>query len=110
MGGEHSYTLITLALCALIAPESEAERHNVLGRSDLTVFLPGKIYILELKYNGSLIAAETQRDCRNYGRELADRNAELYALHLNFIREPEGPLHIEGSLKPLDFRTRRRDW
>lgn len=49
MDGEHSYTLIVLALCILITPHSEAERHNVLGHSDLSVFLPGKIYLLELK-------------------------------------------------------------
>ena len=102
---EHSYTLVMQALCLLLNTDSQAERHNWAGRSDLTVFLPDRIYVFELKYNGTLLAAEAQRDQRNYGRELASRGVLLYAFHLNFVRDPgtREPPRIACSLQKLDF-------
>ena len=103
---ESDCVLVMQALCLLLSDDSVAETHNWAGRCDLTVFLPHRIYVFELKYNGSLIHAERQRAQRNYGREYASRGLDVMAFQLNFVHDPDSgkPPHIEGSMHRLDFR------
>ncbi len=103
---ESDCALAMQALCLLLSDDSVAETHNWAGRCDLTVFLPHRIYVFELKYNESLIHAERQRARRNYGREYASRGLDVMAFQLNFVHDPDSrePPHIEGNMHRLDFR------
>ena len=94
--GETDCHLILHALCQLMRVEFQSEVHQLGGRSDLEVILPGHVCVFEFKYNRSPVIALEQIEARDYGRRYFDSGRRVVAVGLNFVGDsPEEPPRIE---------------
>lgn len=94
--GEIDCHLILHALCQLMRVEFQSEVHQLGGRSDLEVILPGHVCVFEFKYNRSPAIALEQIEARDYGRRYFDSGRRVVAVGLNFVGgSPEEPPRIE---------------
>ena len=85
-----------------VTPRSE--RRELSGRYDLAAIHRGRACVFELKYNGSLKAAQKQADRRQYGRSLLvelERARDATCIALNITKAHDGEIGIEGSQRPV---------
>ena len=81
---EKHYQSILYALLASINADVSAEGRTATGRMDITLRLKDAIYVLELKYDKSSVAALDQIKRKNYAAAFATDHRPVYAVGLNF--------------------------
>ena len=64
--GEHHYHVVLYTLLTAFGADITAEESTAKGRTDLVLKLPGRIYVIELKYDDSADAALAQIQQRGY--------------------------------------------
>ena len=68
---EHYYHALLYTLLVSFGADLICEEPSAKGRADLTLKMPKGIYIMELKYNDTAVAALKQIDERGYARKYA---------------------------------------
>ena len=64
--GEHHYHVVLYTLLTAFGADITAEESTAKGRADLVLKMPGRIYVIELKYDDSADAALAQIRQRGY--------------------------------------------
>ena len=68
---EHYYHALLYTLLTAFGADIRAEEPTAKGRSDLTLFMPKGIYVMELKYDDTAEAALDQIDRKGYANKYA---------------------------------------
>ena len=81
-----------------------SERQELTGRFDLAIFCGGRVCVIELKYNRSLLEAQEQANRKQYGRSLLvelDNMADATCIALHVSKSRDGEMRIEGARRPV---------
>lgn len=87
---EKSYQNIVYILCTLSATDTDLERHNNHGRTDLEVKTRRFIYIFEFKFNRTAEEAMAQIYARDYAGRFALDSRTVYMIGANFSTHKRG--------------------
>ena len=81
-----------------------SERQELTGRFDLAIFCGGRVCVIELKYNRSLLEAQAQADRKQDGRSLLvelNNMADATCIALHVSKSRDGEMRIEGARRPV---------
>ena len=84
---EHHYHALLYTLLTAFGADVFAEESSAQGRSDIVLRMPKTIYILEIKYNGTVDKALQQIDDRDYAGKYRLDSRPVVNVALNFSSE-----------------------
>ena len=83
---EDTFRTLLQSLLLQMGLPTQSEKSTLGGRSDHEIRFGNRMYVFEVKYNKSLVAARRQIRDRQYGREHLNRGLEVVAVSLNLRR------------------------
>ncbi len=84
---EGHYQSMLFVIFSLMCKYVDVEVHTPQGRCDIVLESPNKLYIIELKLNGSVKAAEEQIDLKDYDERFALCGKPVVNVAVNFSAE-----------------------
>lgn len=84
---EGHYQSMLFVIFSLMCKYVDVEVHTPQGRCDIVLESPNKLYIIELKLNGSVKAAEEQIDLKDYDERFALSEKPVVNVAVNFSAE-----------------------
>lgn len=84
---EGHYQSMLFVIFSLMCEYVDVEVHTPQGRCNIVLESPNKLYIIELKLNGSVKAAEEQIDLKDYDERFALSEKPVVNVAVNFSAE-----------------------